>query len=189
MKYRQGFRRHLWNWGLRGGLSGLAINFLAGAVISMILFLLIFLIPTTAHIGNDTLIAGFFLRVAAVQSVVSFLSYKLFLAVGVITGLSACFIEEKKGHSNYTVKENRKVYLKAGYWLSLICTGGLIYLVWQYDSATPGQSDLAQQLIGSASSGSLIFLSVYMLGLLRSQVEQVLRRRYSRLLEPRGSRK
>jgi hypothetical protein len=196
MEYRQGFRWHLWNWGLRGGWPGLVRNFLAGVAVSLIFFLLIIAfvrVPSPLE-SNSFLSSAFQAGILGTISMISsFLSYKFVLFTGALAGVIGSVIGWKKGYADYSDKQNARNYMTAGFWSSLVSISLLLYASWGYHIAASYGLLLDDhwlrfaQIAGCLLVGLLMYLSIWVLSLMRRLVEQRLRRNYSSLLKPQGS--
>lgn len=190
MQYRQGFRERLWQWGLRGQLPGLGWNFLAGAVLALIILLLVStLLPTiyTNRIYQYSLSA-------VKYTLVDFLGWKFVLLSGIITGLIGLRIGSGKGHANYPAKNNARDFRIWGFWCALIFVAVLLF--WdqgfrEISQAFQTQGTTSLNILlwygaGGLLVGVCIFLIVLIISFLRSLTERMLRRHYKDVLEPEG---
>jgi hypothetical protein len=193
MEYQQGFRRHLWRWGLRGGLPGLIENAIAGLAMSLIIFLLVL---TFVHVQYSDP-KDFFntLLLASIDGmggiVTSFLGYKFILITGAVTGILGSLIGWKEGHAHYSATKNAKDYTSAGKMCCLLFFLILLYLSWGYEPA--GVVDGAwlrfAQVVGSLLTSLLFLIVICILVFIRFLVEWLLRQSYSELLKPQGSQR
>lgn len=191
MGYRQGFRRELWKWGLRGHLPGLCWNFLTGAVLALMILLLAGKLPSYFSINNV-----FQILLAEVKEIlVTFLGLKFVFSGAAITGFIGLRIGAGKGHANYPIKSNAKAFRKWGFWCALIFFIGLFFLESRAGIITnTSYYDASNALFlylylgANLSIGILTYLIACILSILRSQVEILLRKRNVDLLKPQESR-
>jgi hypothetical protein len=188
MEYRQGFRWHLWRWGLRGGLPGLIGNAVAGLALSLIIFLLILHVQyiNPSYFVNKVLLASID---GMGDTFTPFPGDKFILITGAVTGILGSVIGWKKGHTHYHETKNAKNYTDAGRTCSLFFI--LLYWILQYNPFN-GLSwgwPLFIQVMESLLTGLLFLLVIYLLFFMRFLIERLLRQRYSELLKPQGSRR
>ncbi len=186
MHYREGFRRELWKWGLRGHLPGLAWNFLVGAALALILLVLADRLPLSIHNEFQLFLAGI------KEAVVIFLNIKFVLTSAAITGFIGLCIGVGKGHANYSIKNNARAFRRWGFWCAFIFFIGLLFLLPRssiiaqanyYDAATKSFLYLGVDLV----IGISVYLVTVILSLVRSLIEQSLRKQNTELLKPQGS--
>lgn len=194
MTTMQGFRGELWRKGLRGGLPGLAWNFAAGAFLASCALLLVPLLLAPTYANWQELLRfpftfGTVFAVSASGSVdlLYTLNFLFIVAIASITGVTGLLAGNGKGHTNYTAKNSLKTFSRTALWSAI--TGFFILLAWFHSSSTVSISSPIYALWHSGGSlfiGLLIFILVFLVAMIRSQLEKSLRIRHTDLLNPPG---
>jgi hypothetical protein len=182
MLFRDGFRRQLWKWGLRGHLPGLGWNFLMGAALALLVLLLADRIPYS--ISNQSNQFQLFLFEVK-ETLVAYLSIKFVLMSAAITGFIGLCVGGGKGHANYSAASNANDFRRWGFWCAFIPFGILLYLERSYlDRGTLPLLSIGIDL----TIGIIVYFIIIILSFVRSLIEQSLRKQNIELLKPQGSR-
>ncbi len=212
MWFFQGLRGILWRYGLRGGIPGLAWNFLAATLLALVPFLLIpALVPGSyfnwsIQQGTGSFGSAFFEALAA--GMVQYLSFSQPLLafpwmVGIIMGIVGYRTGWGQGHTNYTENSHASGLRKGAFWLSLLFAAVLVYFtggptVISQAVQASGNGYLSDsykeyllisslQVVGDAILVLLlVFFIACILAAIERRLERVLRERNKALLNPVG---
>lgn len=203
MYFFQGLRGILWRYGLRGGLVGFFWNFIA-AWLPAFLLLLIFPAIVPASFGQYSATSITFGDVSqqfvfGTASTLRFLGMNFPLIVGFIIGFAGLWVGIGKGHKNSQARHNAGTFRWWSFWLILPCFITLLILdggfsmIWQ---AMQNGSDYTygpyfiNMAVALAGGGFIVTVLVFTLACIissiRRRLEEMLRVRYTELLNPSG---
>jgi hypothetical protein len=197
LPYRQGFRRYLWLWGLRGGLPGLAWQGLAGVVLAQVALICAHAwIPATTFLTDQAALTPF------VQALLSGINLAVtmqpgegfVLLAGAVIGCIGSVAGLRRGHTEYPASQQKEEIQGQGKVWAILLFCGLGF--WQYSafsqllagSGDPFSLALAVVRLATASlfCSLLLLLLINILIVVRLGWERSLRRQYRALLHPQG---
>ena len=215
MWFFEGLRGKLWMWGLRGGIPGLAWNFVAGALLALLPFLVIpALVPLAffnwynqlgSQISFNVVLEAIATGLVDVLHFTDLLPGYAFtfpVIAGAILGFVGFWVGIGKGHTDYPVQRNASGFRKGAFWLSVLFGVVLLYRDSRYSvidatlqsTRNHGDSYYSNYLIlnaiqygsGALIGGLLIFFIACVLASNHYRLEKYLRTRYQTLLNPPG---
>jgi hypothetical protein len=200
LPYRQGFRRYLWLWGLRGGLPGFVWHMFAGALLAGgVRWCILAWVPETLPDAVLSVVPTFapFLQalLGGIAFVLTGLPGGLFVwLAGGVTGCIGGVSGFRQGHTDYPANQQKaEIQAQGKGWAILLFLG---LGIWQYN-VTPLPPFVSEDLFplvlalislisGCLLCSLLLLLVLTLVVFVRLGLENILRQRYRALLKPQG---